>query len=97
MNEKQYYVYIITNKYNTTIYVGVTNNLARRIYEHKNKLVEGFSSKYNLNKLIYFECTENVESAIIREKQIKNYSRAKKELLIEKMNPNREDLYESIL
>ena len=97
MNEKQYYVYIITNKYNTTIYGGVTNNLARRIYEHKNKLVEGFSSKYNLNKLIYFECTENVESAIIREKQIKNYSRAKKELLIEKMNPNREDLYESIL
>ena len=97
MNEKQYYVYIITNKYNTTIYVGVTNNLARRIYEHKNKLVEGFSSKYNLNKLIYFECTENVESAIIREKQIKNYSRAKKELLIEKMNPSREDLYESIL
>ena len=97
MNEKQYYVYIITNKYNTTIYVGVTNNLARRIYEHKNKLVEGFSSKYYLNKLIYFECTENVESAIIREKQIKNYSRAKKELLIEKMNPNREDLYESIL
>ena len=97
MNEKQYYVYIITNKYNTTIYVGVTNNLARRIYEHKNKLVEGFSSKYNLNKLIYFECTENVESAIIREKQIKNYSRAKKELLIEKINPNREDLYESIL
>ena len=78
MNEKQYYVYIITNKYNTTIYVGVTNNLARRIYEHKNKLVEGFSFKYNLNKLIYFECTENVESAIIREKQIKNYSRAKK-------------------
>lgn len=97
MNEKQYYVYIITNKYNTTIYVGVTNNLARRIYEHKNKLVEGFSSKYNLNKLIYFECTENVESAIIREKQIKNYSRAKKELLIEKMNPSREDLYESLL
>ena len=97
MNEKQYYVYIITNKYNTTIYVGVTNNLARRIYEHKNKLVEGFSSKYNLNKLIYFECTENVESAIIREKQIKNYSRAKKELLIEKINPSREDLYESIL
>ena len=97
MNENQYYVYIITNKYNTTIYVGVTNNLVRRIYEHKNKLVEGFSSKYNLNKLIYFECTENVESAIIREKQIKNYSRAKKELLIEKMNPNREDLYESIL
>ena len=96
MNEKQYYVYIITNKYNTTIYVGVTNNLARRIYEHKNKLVEGFSSKYNLNKLIYFECTENVESAIIREKQIKNYSRSKKELLIEKMNPSREDLYESL-
>ena len=97
MNENQYYVYIITNKYNTTIYVGVTNNLVRRIYEHKNKLVEGFSSKYNLNKLIYFEYSENIESAIAREKQIKNYSRAKKELLIEKMNPNRIDLYDSIL
>ncbi|MBO5385139.1 GIY-YIG nuclease family protein [bacterium] len=97
MEENQYYIYIMTNKYNTTIYVGVTNNLIRRVYEHKNKLIEGFTSKYNLNKLIYFENTENVETAILREKQIKNYSRAKKEQLIEKMNPERIDLYESLL
>ncbi|MBQ8669099.1 GIY-YIG nuclease family protein [bacterium] len=97
MEENQYYIYIMTNKYNTTIYVGVTNNLIRRVYEHKNKLIEGFTSKYNLNKLIYFENTENVETAILREKQIKNYSRVKKEQLIEKMNPERIDLYESLL
>lgn len=94
---KNYYVYIITNKYNTTLYIGVTNNLPRRIYEHKHKLVEGFSSKYNLDKLVYYEYTESVESAILREKQLKNYSRAKKEQLIEKFNPERVDLYSTIL
>ena len=94
---KDYYVYIITNKYNTTLYVGVTNNLVRRIYEHKNKLVEGFSSKYNLNKLVYYEHTNDVESAILREKQIKNYSRAKKEILIDKFNKDRIDLYSQIV
>ena len=94
---KDYYVYIITNKYNTTLYVGVTNNLARRIYEHKNKLIEGFSSKYNLNKLVYYEHTNDVESAILREKQIKNYSRAKKEILIDNFNKDRIDLYSQIV
>ena len=92
-----YYVYIITNKYNTTLYIGVTNNLARRIYEHKNKLIKGFSSKYNLNKLIYFEHTNDAESAIFRAKQLKNYSRAKKEKLIYSFNPEKIDLYDSIL
>lgn len=92
-----YYVYIITNTYNTTIYVGVTNNLIRRIYEHKNKLVEGFSAKYNLNKLIYYEQTNDIESAINREKQIKNYSRAKKETLISNFNPDKIDLYTTLL
>lgn len=80
-----YYVYMITNQYNTVLYIGVTNNLVRRIYEHKNKLVKGFSSKYNLNKLVYFERTESIESAILREKQLKKYSRAKKEQLIYKL------------
>ena len=97
MSENQYCIYIMSNIYNTTLYVGITNNLVRRVYEHKNKLVEGFTSRYNLNKLVYFETTENVESAIIREKQIKNYSRAKKENLIDTMNPTRIDLYDSIL
>ena len=92
-----YYVYIITNEYNTTVYTGVTNNLTRRIYEHKNKLVKGFSAKYNLHKLVYFEQTECIESAIIREKQIKNYSRAKKEQLINSMNPAHKDLYSTII
>lgn len=94
---KDYFVYIITNKYNTTLYIGVTNNLVRRIYEHRNKLLDGFSAKYNLNKLIYYECTQDVESAIHREKQLKNYSRAKKEQLIEKFNPEKIDLYPSII
>ena len=92
-----YYVYMITNQYNTVLYIGVTNNLIRRIYEHKNKLVKGFSSKYNLNKLVYYEQTESIESAILREKQLKNYSRAKKEQLISKINPNHNDLYDEII
>ena len=88
---------MITNQYNTVLYIGVTNNLIRRIYEHKNKLVKGFSSKYNLNKLVYYEQTESIESAILREKQFKNYSRAKKEQLISKINPNHNDLYDEIV
>ena len=66
-----YFVYILTNKTNKVLYTGVTNNLYRRLYEHKNHLVDGFSSKYNTNKLIYYEVSESVESAIAREKQIK--------------------------
>ena len=88
---------MITNQYNTVLYIGVTNNLIRRIYEHKNKLVKGFSSKYNLNKLVYYEQTESIESAILREKQLKNYSRAKKEQLISKISPNHNDLYDEIV
>ncbi len=94
---KNYYVYILTNKYNTTLYVGVTNNLIRRIYEHKHKLVKGFTEKYNINKLIYFEETNSIESAILREKQIKNFSRAKKEILIENFNKDKVDLYYDLL
>jgi len=90
MNE--YYVYIITNKYNSVYYIGVTNNLERRIYEHKNKLIDGFSKKYNLTKLIYFEDYNDIDSAIRREKQLKNWHRDWKINLIKSSNPNLKEL-----
>ena len=93
----EYYVYILANKNNSTIYIGVTNDLVRRIYEHKNNVVKGFTQKYNVHKLVYFEQTENIENAIIREKQLKNYSRERKEELINNVNPNWEDLYQYII
>jgi len=89
----QYYVYIMTNKNNTVLYTGVTNNLKRRIYEHKEKLVEGFTKRYNVTKLVYYEMSHNVNSAILREKQIKGGSRVKKIELIERMNSDWRDLY----
>lgn len=89
-----YYVYILTNAHKTVFYTGMTNNLVRRIYEHKEKLVKGFTSRYNVNRLIYYECTNDVLAAITREKQVKDYSRKKKLALIEGMNPSWEDLYE---
>ena len=76
---KQYYVYIMTNR-SGTLYIGVTNDLARRVYEHKNKLIPGFTAKYNITKLVYFETTTDVRTAIAREKQIKGWLRAKKSL-----------------
>ena len=82
----------MTNSHNTTLYVGVTNDLQRRVYEHKNKLVEGFTKKYNINKLVYFEQTESIESAILREKQLKAGSRKKKIDLVVKGNPQWNDL-----
>jgi putative endonuclease len=91
--EKQGYVYIMTNKINTVIYTGVTSNLVKRVYEHKQKLVEGFTKKYNVNKLVYYEVSDDIESAITREKQIKAGSRKKKIDLIERMNPAYKDLY----
>ncbi len=93
---KQSFIYIMTNYTNTTLYVGVTNNLLRRVYEHKNKLVDGFSKKYNLTKLVYYEVFENIESAILREKQIKGGSRNKKIQLVNSINDNWEDLYDKI-
>ena len=89
---KTYYVYIITNKWNTTLYIGVTNDLGRRMYEHKQGFVEGFSRKYNLRKLLYFEETDDVQAAIEREKQLKKWRRDKKIVLIKKVNPQFEDL-----
>lgn len=91
MQNRFYYVYIMAST-SGTLYVGVTNDLVRRVYEHKNNLLEGFTKRYNCHKLIFFEETENIESAIIREKQLKNWRRAKKEFLIRQMNPSWKDL-----
>ena len=93
MPSKNYYIYIMTNFTNTTFYIGVTSNLIKRVYEHKNKAIEGFTSKYNLNKLIYFEETSDIDSAITREKQLKNWHREWKINLIKKENPKFTDLY----
>ncbi len=91
---RQYYVYILTNRKQGVPYTGVTNDLERRIYEHKNKLISGFASKYNLTKLVYFEETTDVNAAITREKQIKGWLRKKKVALIESKNPEWKDLTE---
>ncbi len=95
--DKQYYVYILTNKSNNVLYIGVTNNLERRMFEHKNKLLEGFTKKYNLTKLIYFEMTEDAESTIRREKQLKNWHRDWKINLINQYNPEWNNLSEYFL
>ena len=95
--EKQSFIYIMTNINNTTLYIGVTNNIIRRVYEHKNKLVKGFTSKYNLTKLVYYEMFDDITNAITREKQLKGGSRKKKEDLINQLNPTWEDLYEKII
>lgn len=86
----------MTNKGNTVLYAGVTGNLQRRVYEHKEKLVEGFTKRYNVNKLVYYEVFEDPINAITREKQIKGGSRAKKIGLIESMNAEWKDLYEEL-
>jgi putative endonuclease len=90
---KQYYVYIMTNR-SKTLYTGVTNDLMRRVYEHKNKMVEGFTKKYNITRLVYFEETNDIQSAITREKQVKGWLRSKKIALIESVNPKWKDLSE---
>ena len=92
--KKQYYVYIITNKSNRVLYTGVTNDLLRRVYEHKEKLVDGFTKKYRTTKLVYYEIFEDIEYAIQREKQLKGYLRQKKVQLIESFNKKWQDLYE---
>jgi putative endonuclease len=94
--KKQYYVYIMTNKGNTTLYAGVTSDLIRRVYEHREKLVDGFTKKYNITKLVYYEVFNDIEYAILREKQIKGGSRRKKIQLINGMNQGWKDLYENL-
>jgi len=91
---KSYYVYIISNLKRTTFYIGITNNLERRMYEHKNKLVKGFTSKYNLKHLVYFEEFSNINETIKREKQLKNWHRDWKLNLIKSINPELKDLSE---
>ncbi len=93
---KQYYVYFTTNKNNNVIYVGVTGNLLQRIYQHKNKIFAGFTKKYNVDKLVYYEIYNNIEDAIRREKQLKNWHREWKMRLIEEHNPEFNDLYDNI-
>ena len=90
--DKTYYVYLLTNWNNQVMYVGVTSNLERRIYEHRNKLVDGFTKKYNVEKLVYFETTSDALAAIEREKQIKKWRREKKNQLVIEMNPEWKDL-----
>ena len=90
-------IYIMTNKNNTVLYVGVTNNLLRRVWEHKNKLAEGFTKQYDLNKLVYYEFFDSMTQAILREKQIKGGSRKRKTNLISKFNPDWFDLYQTLV
>ena len=94
----QYYVYILTNTHKTVLYTGVTNDLVRRVYEHKNHLDKGsFTAQYNVDRLVYYEVTSDVEVAIEREKQIKGWNRKHKNKLVESKNPNWVDLYKAIL
>jgi len=97
MLEKKGYVYILTNVGKKVLYTGVTSNLIKRVYEHRNKLAEGFTKKYNVYKLIHYEIFEDMENAITREKQIKGWKRDKKIALIEKDNVNWDDSYNSII
>ena len=93
-----YYVYMMTNRYQNVLYTGVTNDLIRRVYEHRNHLIkDSFTARYHVSKLVYFEITEDVRSAIEREKQIKSWSRARKNALVESQNPTWEDQYPMIL
>ena len=91
-----YFVYILTNRTHRSLYVGVTSDLSRRLYEHKNELADGFTKKYHIHKLVYFEETPDVNVAIAREKQLKGWTRAKKNALIETMNPDWTDLAEKL-
>ncbi len=96
MDECQYSIYIVTNKNNTVLYTGVTSNLKKRVYEHKEKLADGFTKKYKVDKLVYFEIYHDINDAIAREKRIKGGSRRKKLDMINKINPGWRDLYEEI-
>ena len=94
---KESYVYMLTNHYHGTLYIGVTSNLPKRVYQHKNKIVPGFATRYELDRLVYFEDFNSIENAILREKQLKRWKRTWKIDLIESMNPEWKYLYDSIL
>ena len=92
----QYFVYMLASKRNGTLYIGVTNNLLKRVHQHKNDVTEGFTRKYNVHSLVYYEVFNRIQDAITREKQMKKWKRQWKMELIEKSNPNWEDLFESL-
>ena len=92
-----YYVYLLTNRTNTVLYIGVTNDLARRAREHKSEQIEGFTKRYHLNKLVYIEEYGEIRDAILREKQLKKWTRAKKNALVESKNPEWKDWSEGLL
>ena len=92
-----YYVYILANKPRGTLYVGVTNNLVRRVFEHKSKLINGFTERYDVNSLVWYEPSESIESAIAYEKKLKRWRREWKIEMIEKQNPEWRDLYQKII
>ena len=94
---KTYYVYILANQKNGTLYVGMTNNLVRRVHQHRNGLVDGFTKKHRIHQLVYFESHSDVHQAIAREKRLKRWRRQWKIKLIEKQNPGWKDLYESLM
>jgi putative endonuclease len=95
-SRKTYFIYLLTNWNNKVVYIGVTNDLKRRLFEHKNKLISGFTDKYNINKLVYFEETQDILSAITREKEIKKWRREKKNQLVNKVNPAWRDLEDTL-
>ncbi len=97
MNEKGGYIYFVSNKTRTVLYIGVTSDLSSRIYQHKNGEGSGFTKKYNCTDLVYFEFFEDIESAIEREKNIKKWKRSWKDRLIKKMNPTLKDLYNEVI
>jgi putative endonuclease len=96
MTERKGYIYLMTNKRDTVIYTGITSDLKKRVYEHKEKLADGFTKKYNVNQLVYYEIFGDIRSAILREKQIKTGSRKKKIDLVKSINPAFKDLYNEI-
>jgi len=97
MNDRYYFVYILCSKPFGTLYTGVTNDVIRRVYEHKNKLADGFTKKYSIDRLVYYEIHQSAEAAITREKQIKHWPRSFRINLIEKMNPTWKDLYKELV
>ena len=97
MKQRYYFVYILCSKPFGTLYIGVTNDLIRRVYEHKNKLADGFTKKYGVDRLAYYEIHQSIETAIVREKQIKHWPRIFRINLITKDNPDWKDLYDSLL
>ncbi|HVG22983.1 MAG TPA: GIY-YIG nuclease family protein [Thermoanaerobaculia bacterium] len=92
MGYKQYWVYMMTNRWHSVLYIGVTNSLEKRVCQHKNKVISGFTEQYNCDRLVYFEIYDEITQAVAREKQLKKWSRPKKELLIAQMNPQWDDL-----